>query len=130
MEEDFDKPLVEKGESSGEQETNTDHHRNINYSNNMMTTTRNISYDNTFTDNSGGNKKINFTKDIGKDHSKDFDENNMERDALKRIHIAAYAVGHFSNDLCAAAWFTYVLYFVKNVVKLDAVIAAFVMLTG
>ena len=44
--------------------------------------------------------------------------------------ISAYAVGHFSNDLCAAAWFTYVLYYVKDVVKLDPVIAGFVMLSG
>jgi Na+/melibiose symporter-like transporter len=49
---------------------------------------------------------------------------------LGSIEIAAYAVGHFSNDLCAAAWFTYVLFFVKEVVKLDAVISAFVMLSG
>lgn len=44
--------------------------------------------------------------------------------------VAAYAVGHFSNDLCAAAWFTYVLFFVKEVVKLDSVVSAFVMLSG
>lgn len=52
------------------------------------------------------------------------------RDGLTNISISAYAVGHFSNDLCAAAWFTYVLYFVKEVVKLDPVIAASVMLSG
>jgi hypothetical protein len=44
--------------------------------------------------------------------------------------MAAYAVGHFGNDLCAAAWFTYVLYFVKEVVKLDSVASASVMLSG
>jgi Na+/melibiose symporter-like transporter len=44
--------------------------------------------------------------------------------------LSAYAVGHFNNDLCAAAWFTYVLYYVTDVVKLDPTIAAFVMLSG
>jgi len=44
--------------------------------------------------------------------------------------VAAYAVGHFSNDLCAAAWFTYVLYYIQDVVKLDPVIAGFAMLSG
>jgi hypothetical protein len=39
-----------------------------------------------------------------------------KRDALTKLSISAYAVGHFSNDLCAAAWFTYVLYYVKEVV--------------
>ena len=39
-------------------------------------------------------------------------------------------MGHFCNDLCAAAWFTYVLYYVKDVVKLEDYIAGFVMLSG
>lgn len=55
---------------------------------------------------------------------------NFKRDGLTRTSVAAYAVGHFCNDLCAAAWFTYVLFFVKSVVLLDPVIAGFVMLSG
>jgi len=39
-------------------------------------------------------------------------ENSIKRDALEILHIIAYAVGHLSNDLCAAAWFTYVLYYI------------------
>ena len=54
----------------------------------------------------------------------------IKRDGLSKTQVAAYAVGHFCNDLCAAAWFTYVLFFVKEVVKLDSVVAGFVMLSG
>ena len=35
-----------------------------------------------------------------------------KRDPLGKAHVAAYAVGHFSNDLCSSAWFTYVLYYI------------------
>ena len=49
---------------------------------------------------------------------KNNDTLNIKRDALETKHIAAYAVGHLSNDLCAAAWFTYVLYYIQEVVKL------------
>lgn len=58
------------------------------------------------------------------------DLKNLKRDALGKREVAAYAVGHFSNDLCAAAWFTYVLYYIQNVVGLDPVIAGFAMLSG
>ena len=54
----------------------------------------------------------------------------IKRDGLSKVQVAAYAVGHFCNDLCAAAWFTYVLFFVKEVVQLDSVVAGFVMLSG
>ena len=54
----------------------------------------------------------------------------IKRDGLTNRHFAAYAVGHFCNDLCAAAWFTYVLYYVKEVVHLEDYIAGFVMLSG
>ena len=57
-------------------------------------------------------------------------ENVVKRDGLCIKIISAYAVGHIGNDLCAAAWFTYVLYFVKDVVMLDSVTAASVMLSG
>lgn len=52
------------------------------------------------------------------------------RDALTSRIFAAYAVGHFGNDLCSACWFTYVLYYVKAVIGLDSTTAAFVMLSG
>ena len=55
---------------------------------------------------------------------------NFKRDALERKHIAAYAVGHLSNDLCAAAWFTYVLYYIKYVVNLNQFYAGYAMLSG
>ncbi len=55
---------------------------------------------------------------------------NIKRDALEKIHISAYAVGHLSNDLCAAAWFTYVLYYIQEVVKLSSRNAGFAMLSG
>ena len=58
------------------------------------------------------------------------DTYNGARDGIGKIQFAAYSVGHFSNDLCAAAWFTYVLYFVKNVAGLSSVEAASVMLSG
>ena len=53
-----------------------------------------------------------------------------KRDALGRIHVSAYAVGHLSNDLCAAAWFTYVLFYIQEVVKLSQTNAGFAMLSG
>lgn len=37
-------------------------------------------------------------------------------DTLSRLQILGYGVGHFQNDLCAACWFNYMLYFMKNVV--------------
>jgi Na+/melibiose symporter-like transporter len=54
----------------------------------------------------------------------------VTRDGLDKYSIGAYAVGHFSNDLCAAAWFTYVLFYVEKVVKLNDFIAGFVILSG
>ena len=43
----------------------------------------------------------------------------IQRDGLTKISIAGYAVSHFGNDLCAACWFTYVLYYVLEVVGLS-----------
>ncbi len=54
----------------------------------------------------------------------------LKRDALEKIHVSAYAVGHLSNDLCAAAWFTYVLYYLQDVVKLGQTNSGFAMLSG
>jgi Na+/melibiose symporter-like transporter len=58
------------------------------------------------------------------------DLKNMRRDALGSREVSAYAVGHFCNDLCAGAWFTYVLYYIQDVVGLDPVFAGFAMLSG
>lgn len=58
------------------------------------------------------------------------DPSKMPRDCLEKKHFQAYAVGHFFNDLCAAAWFTYLLYYIKQVVKLDPVNTGLTMLSG
>ena len=51
-----------------------------------------------------------------------FDElDTMKRDGLKPFNFFAYMLGHVYNDLCATAWFTYLLYFLKEVMKLDTV---------
>ncbi len=44
---------------------------------------------------------------------------HMKLDSLSRYQIFGYGVGHFQNDLCAACWFNYMLYFMKNVVFLE-----------
>lgn len=54
----------------------------------------------------------------------------MKRDALTTIHKSGYAVSHFSNDLLAATYFTYILYYVKEVIGLNDVISGFVILAG
>jgi len=41
---------------------------------------------------------------------------SIKLDSLSRYQIFGYGVGHFQNDLCAACWFNYLLYFLKNVV--------------
>ena len=43
----------------------------------------------------------------------------MKRDGLKGKNFSAYMVGHVYNDLCATAWFTYMLFFLINVAKLS-----------
>ncbi len=50
-----------------------------------------------------------------KDNNPDF----MKRDGMTNTHLAAYSVGHFSNDLCAAMWFFYLSWYLTRVVKLD-----------
>ncbi|CDW80446.1 UNKNOWN [Stylonychia lemnae] len=83
-----------------------------------------------------GEQKITFTAFDGGNTTWDntaptiVDYSNVKRDGLGKREVAAYAVGHFNNDLCAAAWFTYVLYYIQDVVGLDPVIAGFAMLSG
>lgn len=54
----------------------------------------------------------------------------MKRDGLQTRHVAAYAVGHYSNDLCSAMWFFYLSWYIEKVVKLESTITATCMLSG
>jgi Na+/melibiose symporter-like transporter len=58
------------------------------------------------------------------------DTSHIKRDALEKIHLAAYAVGHFSNDLCAAGWFFYLSYYLKFVLGFTGENAGLVILAG
>lgn len=49
-------------------------------------------------------------------------------DGLRAVHVFAYGVGHLLNDLTAACWFNYLLFFLKTVVKTEA--AAVALLSG
>ena len=49
---------------------------------------------------------------------------------MEKRHIVAYAVGHFSNDLCAAGWFFYVVFYLRFIVNLSAGYAGLAMLCG
>ncbi len=49
-------------------------------------------------------------------------------DGLDNMKILGYGVGHFINDLVAACWFNYLLFFLNRVVKTTAAPAA--MLAG
>ena len=58
------------------------------------------------------------------------DPDKMRRDGLRRRHVAAYSVGHFNNDLCAAMWFVYLSWYIKDVVGLDPELTASCLLSG
>lgn len=58
------------------------------------------------------------------------DTTHIKRDALEKKHLAAYAVGHLSNDLCAAGWFFYLSYYLKFVMGLSGDKAGLVILAG
>lgn len=45
-------------------------------------------------------------------------------DGLSKLHIWAYGVGHFINDLVAACWFNYLFFFLKKIIKTDAASSA------
>lgn len=47
---------------------------------------------------------------------------------MSNIQFWAYGVGHFLNDLTAACWFNYLLFFLKTVVKTSA--APIALLSG
>jgi len=49
---------------------------------------------------------------------------------LKPVHIAAYSIGHFGNDLCASMWFVYLTWYIKNVVGMNELVTAGSILSG
>ena len=51
-------------------------------------------------------------------------------DGLTTFTTWVYGVGHVMNDLCAACWFNYLLYFLANVQKISSGVAGAVMLSG
>ena len=54
----------------------------------------------------------------------------MKRDGLKPSNFGAYSIGHVYNDLCATAWFTYLLYFLTKVVEVSPGVASLAALSG
>lgn len=58
------------------------------------------------------------------------DEKIQPKDGLQSVHILAYSVGHFCNDLCASMWFVYLTWYIKNVVKLSKTVTALSILSG
>jgi Na+/melibiose symporter-like transporter len=51
-------------------------------------------------------------------------------DGLSKLTSALYITGHVLNDLCAACWFNYLLYFLVNVSRVSNATAGAVMLAG
>ena len=49
-------------------------------------------------------------------------------DNLTDRDVWAYSLGHFFNDLVAACWFNYLIYFLKNIIMLK--LAAYALLVG
>jgi len=58
------------------------------------------------------------------------DASSIARDGLTTLHLTAYSVGHFCNDLCAAMWFVYLAWYLQRVVGLSEHIAGLCMLSG
>ena len=58
------------------------------------------------------------------------DTQHIKRDALEKKHLVAYAVGHFSNDLCAAGWFFYLSYYLKFVMGIPGDKTGLIILAG
>lgn len=54
----------------------------------------------------------------------------MPRDGLDPIHVKAYSLGHFNNDMCASMWFVYLTWYLKVVVKLEDSVFAGSQLSG
>ena len=60
----------------------------------------------------------------------EIDTDELQRDGMKTIHISAYSVGHFNNDLCASMWFVYLSWYINKVVNLDANLTGLCLLSG
>lgn len=54
----------------------------------------------------------------------------LQHDGMSRFIIGVYGVGHVLNDLCSAAWFNYLLYFLNDVLRISSAAAGSVMLVG
>lgn len=46
------------------------------------------------------------------------------------MHVLAYSIGHFCNDLCASMWFVYLTWYIKNVVGASDEVTAGSILSG
>ena len=51
-------------------------------------------------------------------------------DGLTKFTIGVYGTGHVFNDLAAACWFNYLLYYLTEVLEIGASAAGGVMLAG
>jgi Na+/melibiose symporter-like transporter len=49
---------------------------------------------------------------------------------VRRLTKYGYGTGHILNDMCASLWFTYLLLFYMNVIKLGAINAGIILLAG
>ncbi len=54
----------------------------------------------------------------------------IKGDDLKPINIYAYSVGHVLNDLTATCWFSFLLYYLTDIIMIDKQKAGWVMLSG
>lgn len=54
----------------------------------------------------------------------------VKGDDLTQLNIVAYGVGHMLNDLTATCWFSFLLYYLTEIVNLDKHKAGYVMLSG
>jgi Na+/melibiose symporter-like transporter len=53
-----------------------------------------------------------------------------KRDSLGNKEVAAYALGHVNNDLCACMWFVYLTWYLNNVVGLSDSLTGLCLLSG
>jgi len=54
----------------------------------------------------------------------------IKGDDLKPINIYGYSVGHVLNDLTATCWFSFLLYYLTDIIAIDKQKAGWVMLSG
>jgi hypothetical protein len=58
------------------------------------------------------------------------DDDSELRDGLEKVHINAYSVGHYFNDLCASMWFVYFTWYVITVVGVSKEVGGLCVLSG